>query len=179
MSSLTSAIDFGRVPANIFNAVTRMMVYLSNPPSSSWVVRIAAIFRILALLLIVPCVFLTLLDVASYVIVRTLGADSAHRVSPTRTYGAAGIHIGSSFDSESNKPPKAPDLQSHIQVTETETGAETKLDPSPSSSSDSEQVPALSGEGLFSPPVSRASSPSILRHPQSTLNGDDTLRRRL
>ena len=196
MSSLASHYDFTRVPAKVLNATTQMMVYLSDPPPSSWVVRVAATFRILALLLVVPCVFLTLLvrlynhrpqisqrvffqDVASYLIVRTLGADTAHRVSLTATYGTPDTQINTSFDNESNRPPKAPELYPHILVTDT--SAETKSDPSPSSSSDSEHVPELSGEGIFSPPISRAGSPPILRHKRSMLENDDhsnILRRR-
>ncbi|KAI0789111.1 hypothetical protein C8Q75DRAFT_703073, partial [Abortiporus biennis] len=47
--------------------------YLWNYEEGSWVNSIASYFRILAFLLIAPFVLLTLLDVVSYIIARTLG----------------------------------------------------------------------------------------------------------
>ena len=44
-----------------YYAALDWMSYLHHPPPSSWVARTAATFRILALLLILPCIFLTAL----------------------------------------------------------------------------------------------------------------------
>jgi len=145
------------------------MSYLHRPPPGSWIVRAAATFRILAFLLILPCIFLTALDVASYLIVRTLGADSAHTLEPvngTSDYSPGesnldGISPGPTIDEESRKPPNimlppqfnAPGIQAHQ-----ETYFATPLDGNF----------ALSGEGIFSPPESRASSPPIVKHPRTS-----------
>jgi len=47
--------------------------YLWNPHPSSWITKVAYSFRVLAFLLILPVLILTLLDITSYVIARTLG----------------------------------------------------------------------------------------------------------
>ena len=111
---------------------------------------------------------------------RTLGADSAHRVSPIARYGTSDAQIDSSFDSESNRPPKVVDDQPLMSpsIVVTDTASETKSYIS-SSSEDSENA-TLSGEGIFSAPPSRAGSPPILRHQRGSSSEDtnNVLRRR-
>lgn len=58
-----------------FYAALDWMLYLHHPPPASWVARTAATFRVLALLLILPCVFLTAL-------VSLFCALCARRVAP-------------------------------------------------------------------------------------------------
>lgn len=129
------------MPTSYLYTALDWMNYLHRPPPASWVVRAAATFRILALLLILPCVFLTALvsprpprarpaecppraqDVASYLIVRTLGADSAHRPEPAAKRAAP------------------------------EPARETCF------ATPSAATFALAGEDIFSPPASRAASP--------------------
>ncbi|KAF8514219.1 hypothetical protein BU17DRAFT_94707 [Hysterangium stoloniferum] len=169
---------------DILQAVRDAMAYLHNPPPFSWVTTVATTFRVLALVLVIPCVLLTALDIASYLIVRTLGADSAHQAdsaTPAPHYGgpdglASSLNI--SFDSQSRKAQNMKDLHSEM-IAE---GAES--DSYFSTSSDGSS--ALSGEGLFSPPISRSSSPPISRHTSrinflSPQDGDDgsVLRRRV
>ncbi|KAF8550079.1 hypothetical protein OG21DRAFT_1514503 [Imleria badia] len=57
-------------PRRLWDAyVTYLWYYQPN----SWIGRVASTFRILAVVLVLPVVLLTLLDVSSYVIARTLG----------------------------------------------------------------------------------------------------------
>jgi hypothetical protein len=94
-------------------------------------------------------------------IVRTLGADSAHRAGETQE-GNIGLTL--SFDDESSQPPKTLNLvPSHISVTR----VDGTIEPEPylsEVSTSSEGSAALSGEGIFSPPASRSNSPPILGH---------------
>lgn len=46
---------------SIFSTTLDWAAYLHHPPPASWIARTAATFRILALLLILPCIFLTAL----------------------------------------------------------------------------------------------------------------------
>jgi len=62
--------------------------YLCNYKPGSWVDSAASTFRILAFLTIAPFVGLTLLDVASYVIARTLGVIETTKASTSETGGA-------------------------------------------------------------------------------------------
>ncbi|KAI0694325.1 hypothetical protein BC835DRAFT_1349836 [Cytidiella melzeri] len=55
--------------------------YLWNYKQGTWVYRIASTAWILAFIVLTPFVFLTLLDVASYVIARTLGVIDATKAS--------------------------------------------------------------------------------------------------
>ncbi|KAI0256273.1 hypothetical protein BJV78DRAFT_1278799 [Lactifluus subvellereus] len=69
------------VPAYLWNGY---IVYLWNYDSNSWVATIAYVFRILAIIAILPTLVLSLLDVTSYVIARTLGdptASTSHKSS--------------------------------------------------------------------------------------------------
>ncbi|KAG6370655.1 hypothetical protein JVT61DRAFT_11139 [Boletus reticuloceps] len=61
------------------------VTYLWHYQPSSWVSRVASTFRILALVLVLPVVLLTLLDVISYVIARTLGVVDDGKASTSDT----------------------------------------------------------------------------------------------
>ncbi|KAG2096937.1 hypothetical protein BD769DRAFT_1677884 [Suillus cothurnatus] len=69
-SQYSSHLSFSSTPRLLWNAYIE---YLWNPRPGSWVSQVAYSFRILAFLLILPVVILTLLDITSYVIARTLG----------------------------------------------------------------------------------------------------------
>ncbi|KAI0055162.1 hypothetical protein BV25DRAFT_1843152 [Artomyces pyxidatus] len=56
--------------------------YLWNYERDSWVASTASTFRVLAILTILPGILLTLLDVTSYVIARTLGDPTASTSVP-------------------------------------------------------------------------------------------------
>ncbi|KAL4080267.1 hypothetical protein V8B97DRAFT_724401 [Scleroderma yunnanense] len=65
-----SSYSWSTVPHLLWGAYIE---HLWNPQPGSWVGRTAATFRVLAFLVVLPVVILTLLDVTSYVIARTLG----------------------------------------------------------------------------------------------------------
>ncbi|KAG2153780.1 uncharacterized protein EDB93DRAFT_214863 [Suillus bovinus] len=67
---MTSQFSFSSAPHLVWHAYIE---HLWNPQPGSWVSQVAYSFRILAFLLILPVVVLTLLDITSYVIARTLG----------------------------------------------------------------------------------------------------------
>ncbi|KAG2079188.1 hypothetical protein BDR04DRAFT_25883 [Suillus decipiens] len=69
-SQYSSHLSFSSTPRLVWHAYVE---YLWNPHPGSWVSQVAYSFRILAFLLILPVVILTLLDITSYVIARTLG----------------------------------------------------------------------------------------------------------
>ncbi|KAG1836323.1 hypothetical protein DFJ58DRAFT_735058 [Suillus subalutaceus] len=69
-SQYSSHLSFSSTPRLVWHAYIE---YLWNPHPGSWVSQVAYSFRILAFLLILPVVILTLLDITSYVIARTLG----------------------------------------------------------------------------------------------------------
>ncbi|KAI0342156.1 hypothetical protein BDW22DRAFT_1429644 [Trametopsis cervina] len=72
----TSSVLF--VPLYLWNLYVE---HLWNYKPGTWVYRIASTAWILAFLILTPFVFLTLLDVASYVIARTLGVIDATKAS--------------------------------------------------------------------------------------------------
>ncbi|KZT42433.1 hypothetical protein SISSUDRAFT_1125594 [Sistotremastrum suecicum HHB10207 ss-3] len=74
--------------------VANTVYTLLSPPTSSWVAKVAAMFRILALMLFTPMILITALDVASYLIVRTLGTPleattTSPSIHPTHSERAA------------------------------------------------------------------------------------------
>lgn len=66
----SSHLSLSSAPRLVWHAYIE---YLWNPHPGSWVSQVAYSFRVLAFLLILPVVILTLLDITSYVIARTLG----------------------------------------------------------------------------------------------------------
>ncbi|KAF8585965.1 hypothetical protein K439DRAFT_1632225 [Ramaria rubella] len=153
------------------------MAYLRHPPPSSWVVRVAASFRILAFVLIVPWVFLTALDVASYMIVRTLGADTTYRLDKPKAVpyqpseSPPSPHPTLRHDSH-----KSPDVMVSSESEPDEPAGDIQSETCFSTSSDANF--ALAGEGIFSPPASRSASPPIIRYPRiaslCNVEGEDT-----
>ncbi|KAG1729195.1 uncharacterized protein EDB91DRAFT_1060116 [Suillus paluster] len=69
-SQYSTHLSFSSTPRLIWHTYVE---YLWHPHPSSWVSKIAYSFRVFAFLLILPVVILTMLDITSYVIVRTLG----------------------------------------------------------------------------------------------------------
>ncbi|KAI9572314.1 hypothetical protein HD554DRAFT_1669118 [Boletus coccyginus] len=70
------------------------VTYLWHYQPNSWVGRVVSTFRILAVVLVFPVVLLTLLDVTSYVIARTLGVvDDAKASTSDADTAADGPHI--------------------------------------------------------------------------------------
>ncbi|KIK97793.1 hypothetical protein PAXRUDRAFT_824563 [Paxillus rubicundulus Ve08.2h10] len=73
-----SQAPFASTPRLLWDAYVD---YLCNYQPGSWVGTTASSFRILAVILVLPIVFLTLLDITSYVIARTLGIVDAVKAS--------------------------------------------------------------------------------------------------
>ncbi|KAI8993070.1 hypothetical protein BD414DRAFT_483210 [Trametes punicea] len=71
-------MDIGSIPQTVWHLYLDHLVYYE---SGSWVDSVASTFRVLAFMVILPFILLTLLDVASYVIARTLGIVDATKAS--------------------------------------------------------------------------------------------------
>ncbi|TRM69300.1 hypothetical protein BD626DRAFT_390971 [Schizophyllum amplum] len=140
--------------------------YLWFYDNNSWVAHAAYSCRVMAVLLLLPIIILTLLDIASYVIARTLGVIDDVRAS---TSDKATVH-------HSRKPPIIHVHAASRDDTTTGSGddralpALDSLDTShphayyadPESEEDSENM-KLSGFGVFSPAASQPGSPVLSR----------------
>jgi len=177
-----SHTSFASTPRLLWDAYVD---YLWNYQPGSWVGRTASSFRILAVILILPIVFLTLLDVTSYVIARTLGivdvvkASTSDNVNETTQLISQPVPStltqGTSLARSSEDLDLAP---SEHQQTQTQSAACHKghdaaahLEESPVSG-DSIRPQAffvgdedlqLSGVGVFSPATSSPPSPILPR----------------
>jgi len=151
-------------------------------PTVQW---LSVLFRTLALVVAAPMVFFTALDVVAYLIARTVGAGSPHRhahlvaisrddhdrpyptiivSSPTTTSKAIQPSTLSNALSSLQRPahmhhpdqlPTPPSSEETSLSTPTEPKFPTHF------TSPSEGNFALAGEGVFSPPESRSSSPPL------------------
>ncbi|KIP08394.1 hypothetical protein PHLGIDRAFT_117264 [Phlebiopsis gigantea 11061_1 CR5-6] len=124
--------------------------------AGSWVGRTASAFRVLALLLIMPLAVLAMLDIASYVIARTLGVIDATKASTSGVAahdGVPAIHVSAPAAAE----------------TEGETESALFRD-----NPVAEGNPRLAGVDAFSPAPSQPPSPTISRR-DSILHGQHQL----
>lgn len=122
----------------------------------SWVHSAASSFRILAFLVIAPFILLTLLDVTSYVIARTLGVIDDTKASTSETGSASEIGTPSI-------------------VIQHDTAPNTLSAPTTTPSSSFFRHPLveegnlkLSGVGMFSPAPSQPPSPTMSRRELTT-----------
>ncbi|KAG8933088.1 hypothetical protein FRC03_003447 [Tulasnella sp. 419] len=125
-------------------------------------------FRSLALVVLAPIIILTMLDITAYLIARTLGHPHPKPLDPSSistSHKPVDINTSKILDLSRDDVPS-------IHVTRTPTSAPMSIEVTSTSqspefphhfTSPSEGVFALSGEGVFSPPISRAGSPSIER----------------
>ncbi|KAH7888497.1 hypothetical protein F5I97DRAFT_706719 [Phlebopus sp. FC_14] len=152
--------------------------YLWNYQPGSWVGRTASSFRILALLLVLPVVILTLLDVTSYVIARTLGIVDDVKAStsdnnideltqPVPTVLVQDTSTPQSL-SEDATPEEAQRRCSAAHVVDNLT-SHTADDIKPQAFFAGEGDLQLSGVGVFSPAASQPSSPVLSRKKFSTV----------
>ncbi|CDO75348.1 hypothetical protein BN946_scf184966.g16 [Trametes cinnabarina] len=74
----TTTMDLVSIPQTVWHFYLEYLVYYKP---GSWVDSAASTFRVLAFMTILPFILLTLLDVASYVIARTLGIVDATKAS--------------------------------------------------------------------------------------------------
>ncbi|EPT05002.1 hypothetical protein FOMPIDRAFT_1156519 [Fomitopsis schrenkii] len=130
--------------------------YLWNYKPSSWVGSAASTFRVLAFLSILPFVILTLLDVASYLIARTLGVIDDTKASTSETGGVP---------SEVDTPiivvqPESPPPTQTTMTTPPPTYFRGPME--------EDGNLELSGVGMFSPAPSQPPSPTLSRRELSS-----------
>jgi len=149
--------------------------YLCRPAPGSWVSSVASTLRILAVVLIAPFVLLTLLDVTSYVIARTLGVVDSTKASTSdkhapHTPGAAdsvALHTPAtaSGDADGTRKGHRQGPQGRLKL-DVQDVLHQPLYDSPPSFFFSPSEEKLSGAGLFSPVASRPASPPVERRPR-------------
>ncbi|OSX66303.1 hypothetical protein POSPLADRAFT_1052960 [Postia placenta MAD-698-R-SB12] len=136
------------VPSFLWNLYVQNLWYYQR---GSWIDSAAYTFRFLAFVVIAPFVLLTLLDVTSYVIARTLGviddtkASTSETGPPTDGPGTPSIVIQSESTSGSSQPATTPPSTFFRNPLEEEGNLR------------------LSGVGMFSPAPSQPPSPTMSR----------------
>jgi hypothetical protein len=149
------------------------------------VARIAYTFRVLAFLLIIPMTGITLLDIASYVIARTLGVVDDVKAS---TSDKNTIHAKSDSDAPiillnddsfpASTPGSADPSHTHnpaflIRTEDPEKVITASFGGHPQAYFASDEMDLrLSGVDVFSPAVSRPTSPEVDRKGSSRTEGD-------
>ncbi|KAI0733153.1 hypothetical protein C8Q72DRAFT_881617 [Fomitopsis betulina] len=139
------------LPATLWNLYVD---YLWNYKPNSWVSSAASTFRVLAVLCIVPFAILTLLDVTSYVIARTLGVIDDTKAS-TSAGGPSEVDTPTIVVQPESPPP-------------TQT---TMTTPPPTyfhGPMEEDGNLELSGVGMFSPAPSQPPSPTLSRRELSS-----------
>ncbi|TDL25918.1 hypothetical protein BD410DRAFT_783907 [Rickenella mellea] len=145
--------------------------YLWSPRPDSWVYSIANTFRVLAVVLIAPFALLTLLDVTSYVIARTLGVIDSTKASTSdkrvhdngRAVDGIPQSAPPSISADESDNKRTTSHGQTIAVTDTSARSERDSPPAYFFSPSEERTLKISGAGVFSPAVSRPSSPPTER----------------
>ncbi|KAI0374089.1 hypothetical protein BV20DRAFT_962059 [Pilatotrama ljubarskyi] len=155
MSGITS------IPQTLWHLYLDNLVYYKP---GSWVDSAASTCRVLAFMTILPFILLTLLDVASYVIARTLGVIDETKASTSGELETAEhLHANQpsiTIQDESSSSPSPPSA---------EEGADSQLPHTTPPSSyfrnptEDEGNLQLSGVGTFSPAPSQPGSPTLQR----------------
>ncbi|KAJ7178392.1 hypothetical protein C8R43DRAFT_872236 [Mycena crocata] len=143
---------------------------------NSWVSRIAYTSRVLAIILLLPIVILTLLDLASYGIARTLGVidtveastsdkETIHNKVPlVRIYEATTPSPSSSFNATDSEHDTLHEHTDNFSSTDTLPPLSILTPSHPRAYFTSEDNSLkLSGVGVFSPATSTPPSPTITR----------------
>lgn len=185
---------WSNIPGFIWNAYVKN---LWNYQPESWVGRTASTFRVLAVVVILPVVILTLLDVTSYIIARTLGILDDVKASTsdaaTVSLSAPTAHVQSSPLADESKEPHphaasgsegqwrsgAPRSRGRSVDRPDERGNREAHDGSNHTEGESrpqayfagEDDLQLAGVGEFSPAASQPSSPVLPRMKLSMLEG--------
>ncbi|KAF9222746.1 hypothetical protein BS17DRAFT_783330 [Gyrodon lividus] len=170
-----SQISFSSTPRLLWDIYVK---YLWNYQPGSWVGRTASAFRILAVILVLPVVVLTLLDVTSYVIARTLGVvDDVKASTSDSTNETIPIPVPSAFIQDTSlaraSADLAPEENHQTQSAACHQGHNTAADLEDLQASDDSIRPQaffageedlqLSGVGVFSPAASTPPSPLFSR----------------
>ncbi|KAH7929816.1 hypothetical protein BV22DRAFT_1028992 [Leucogyrophana mollusca] len=146
--------------------------YLWNYDPGSWVGRVASSFRIFAFILVLPVVILTLLDVTSYVIARTLGVVEDVKASTSDNPVMVAADTPSILVQDLSSPSYSEDVSSADEellkgAQGHDTGSQlsdaTADDLRPQAFFAGEEDVQLSGVGVFSPAASQPSSPVLSR----------------
>ncbi|KAJ7045783.1 hypothetical protein C8F04DRAFT_1066155 [Mycena alexandri] len=183
MDLSSSSFNISALPRVLWNLYVDHLWNWTDHPHS-WISRIAYGCRVLAILFIMPVVILTLLDLASYGIARTLGIiddvkastsdkETIHnkiplvRVVDPSTPSPSSTSLANTDDSETLLDSTS---GSERMLSSTDTLPPLAIFTSPSSSShphayftSEENSLKLSGVGVFSPAASRPPSPTITR----------------
>jgi len=163
--------------ADYGQALWQWVVFLKDPTPSSWVARLAFTFRFMAYAAVSPIIVLALLDIAAYMIARTIGAPSGkgrarQMVTVNHETTPPTIAITSSLDN-SEVSTRSNGHGTHDE----DEGDDARLSPSYPADSFSNPGELLSGAGLFSPPQSRPGSPGVQRkrhRSESVTSGDNS-----
>lgn len=172
-SQYSSHLSFSSAPRLVWHAYIE---YLWNPHPGSWVSQVAYSFRILAFLLILPAVILTLLDITSYVIARTLGIVDDVKAStsdqPAVTAEGTPLILVEDTSSEESFPAEQDNYTSsvHRQYNTDMRSAGVQEEMKLQAYFTGEEDLQLSGVGILSPSPSQPSSPVL---PHENLSGED------
>lgn len=156
---------------NIVHTVWRWYATtLLDPPPASWVARVASTFYVLAILIFIPMAFITGLDIASWLIMRTMGTISADLPPETvvRNVAADAHDKDQAVHAPVAKRRQSGALGLQLSITPADGQPEVheSVYGSGGTSPLSEHLhsnSALAGDGIFSPIVSRAASPELVR----------------
>ncbi|KAJ6594108.1 hypothetical protein B0H19DRAFT_1093828 [Mycena capillaripes] len=182
MDFSSSSVNISSMPRLLWNFYVDYLWNWTDHPNS-WVSRVAYTSRVLAILLILPIVVLTLLDLASYGIARSLGViddvkastsdkETIHNKIPLVrvSHAASPSPASSSFiatDSEPDTLLDHTDGLSSSDFSRSDTLPRLDLHIMPSHPhayfTSGENSLKLSGVGVFSPAASRPPSPTITR----------------
>jgi hypothetical protein len=140
--------------------------YLWFYQPSSWVARTAYAFRVLAFLLILPITLLTLLDIASYVVARTLGVvdDVKASTSDAKITPTIIVEDTSTANTSLSSSSTLVELSHHAKDQVAGVKSDTLESSQPDTYFTSEDNNLkLSGVGVFSPAASQPPSPTMTR----------------
>ncbi|QRV79434.1 hypothetical protein RhiJN_07449 [Ceratobasidium sp. AG-Ba] len=136
------------------------------PHPNSWVAFIASIFRVMAYIVLSPIIILTLVEIAAYVVARTLGW-SLDADQQADSGGIQKVKEAPILDPPTPKPGVKPEGTGPAPP-------QIRLPSSPPPTFPTDLRFTTPGEanyelsGLFSPPISRAGSPRLSRRARSS-----------
>ncbi|PIL36141.1 hypothetical protein GSI_01801 [Ganoderma sinense ZZ0214-1] len=148
-------MSLASLPLTIWHLYVDNLVFYNG---GSWVHSIASTFRFLAFATIVPFILLTLLDVASYIIARTLGVIDETKASTSGEH-VAGLHA---HPNNPNRDVRPPAIVVHDSAEDADMTALAAATPLPDDGEHGNLK--LSGVDTFSPAPSQPGSPTLQRH---------------
>ncbi|KAJ7079148.1 hypothetical protein B0H15DRAFT_859288 [Mycena belliarum] len=167
-------VDLAALPRTLWDFYVDNLWNWTDYPNS-WISRFAYTARVLAVLLILPIVVLTLLDIASYGIARTLGViddvkastsdkETIHNKIPLVHIYEAATPDSASFHANDSEQETLTSSLDTLPPLGLFTASHPSHDGHPHAYFTSEENSLkLSGVGVFSPAASRPPSPTITR----------------